>query len=176
MIRTISLATALIATSACTGSSEMNAGSAPVGAGASTNLAAADGSVRGEAKFSEDAGGVVVQVEALGLAPGVHGIHVHAVGRCDAPDFASAGPHWNPTARQHGRQNPQGSHHGDMPNISIGADGRGTLRFTLPDARLAELFDADGAALVVHANADDERSDPSGNSGGRVACGVIERR
>jgi Cu-Zn family superoxide dismutase len=118
---------------------------------------------------------VRVDVAAEGLPPGTHGIHVHTTGRCEAPAFASAGPHWNPTARQHGRKNPEGAHHGDLPNISIGADGRGTLQFTLADAEFAQLFDADGAALVVHAAADDERTDPSGNSGGRIACGVISR-
>jgi superoxide dismutase, Cu-Zn family len=173
MIRTLTIAAAALAASACMSSGEPRSSTSMNGANSS--LAAADGSVRGTARLREGPDGVAVHVEAEGLAPGTHGIHVHTTGRCDAPDFASAGPHWNPTARQHGRQNPQGAHHGDLPNISIGSDGRGTLDFTLPEARFVELFDADGAALVVHANADDERSDPSGNSGGRIACGVIAR-
>ncbi|NNM76640.1 superoxide dismutase family protein [Sphingomonas sp. ID1715] len=138
-------------------------------------LSAADGSARGTAQFRQAADGIRVHVEATGLNPGVHGIHVHTTGQCAAPDFATAGPHWNPTGRQHGRENPQGAHHGDLPNITIGADGRGTLDFTLPAAELEGLFDPDGAAIVVHANADDGRTDPSGNSGGRIACGVVVR-
>jgi superoxide dismutase, Cu-Zn family len=114
-------------------------------------------------------------VQAEGLPPGAHGIHVHAVGRCEAPEFTTAGPHWNPTDRKHGRDNPDGAHHGDLPNIQIGADGRGSLNFVIPSASFAQLFDSDGAALVVHATADDYRTDPSGNSGGRIACGVITR-
>ncbi len=115
-----------------------------------------------------------LRVEASGLAQGVHGIHVHAVGRCDSPDFASAGPHWNPAGRQHGRDNPQGMHQGDLPNLTIGADGRGSIEVAVGGATsMAGLLDADGAALVIHAAPDDYRTDPSGNSGARIACGVI---
>jgi superoxide dismutase, Cu-Zn family len=138
-------------------------------------LTAPDGTPRGSASLSTAPDGLTLHVNAEALAPGTHGIHVHAVGRCDPPDFQTAGPHWNPTDRQHGRDNPQGAHHGDLPNITIGPDGRGTLHATLPDATWASLFDADGAALVIHASADDYRTDPSGNSGGRIACGVITR-
>jgi superoxide dismutase, Cu-Zn family len=138
-------------------------------------LTAADGAPRGSASLSAAPNGLTLHVNAEALAPGTHGIHVHAVGRCDPPDFQTAGPHWNPTDRQHGRDNPQGAHHGDLPNITIGADGRGTLHATLPGATLPALFDADGAALIIHAAADDYRTDPSGNSGGRIACGVITR-
>lgn len=148
---------------------------APLGAGARATLLSANGASRGTATFSESGGGIVVHAEAQGLTPGSHGIHVHTTGRCDAPDFQTAGAHWNPTARQHGRENPQGAHHGDLPNISIGPDGRGSLDFTMPGAQFAQLLDTDGAALVIHASADDERTDPSGNSGGRIACGVIAR-
>lgn len=137
------------------------------------SLSAADGTGRGTAQIVEGAGYLTVSVQAQGLPEGAHGIHIHATGRCDAPDFTSAGPHWNPTSRKHGRDNPDGAHHGDLPNLEVGADGRGSLRFRVSSARLSELLDADGAALVVHANADDYKSDPSGNSGGRVACGVI---
>ena len=173
MIRTsIIFAAALLSTACMTGDDR----SAAPTASASTSLVSGDGTSRGRASLSETATGITVRADVRGLPAGAHGIHVHAVGRCDAPDFASAGPHWNPTARQHGRENPQGAHHGDLPNIEVGADGSGTLSYTLTDARFAQLFDADGAALVVHAGADDGRTDPSGNSGGRIACGVIERR
>lgn len=143
--------------------------------GAGTSLAGTDGAARGSATLSEVGDGLRVSVDATGLPAGVHGIHIHTTGRCDAPDFTTAGPHWNPTERKHGRDNPDGAHHGDLPNVEVGADGRGSLTFTAPAATFAQLFDADGAALVVHANADDYRTDPSGNSGGRIACGVISR-
>lgn len=158
--------------------SGMQAGSTPAKTpvDASATLRAADGSPRGAATLSPTGGGFLLHVEANGLPSGEHGIHLHAVGRCDGPDFQTAGGHWNPTSRQHGRDNPQGAHQGDLPNIVIGADGRGTLDATISGATLNGLLDADGAALVVHANPDDYRTDPSGNSGGRIACGVIERR
>ena len=124
-----------------------------------------------------EAAGVRVRVEAAGLAPGTYAVHVHGVGRCDPPAFDSAGPHWNPTARQHGRLNPMGPHSGDLPNLSVGTDGAGAVEFTIPGTTLRRganaLIDGDGAALVVHANPDDYRTDPSGNSGARIACGVL---
>lgn len=121
--------------------------------------------------------GLRVSVTASGLRSGTYGLHVHAVGRCDAPDFTSAGPHWNPTMRQHGSQNPQGPHRGDLPNLIVGANGQGEIAFTIPDARISGgvggMLDADGAAIVVHAGPDDYRTDPSGNSGARIGCGVF---
>ena len=139
-------------------------------------LGAADGAPRGRALLREASdGSLVVRVEAEGLPPGPHGVHLHTVGRCDAPDFQTAGAHWNPTNRQHGRDNPQGAHQGDLPNLDIGSDGRGTLDFSVSGATLNQLLDADGAAVVVHADADDYRTDPSGNSGGRIACGIVQR-
>ena len=139
------------------------------------SLAAADGSPRGSATFTDGAQGVAVQVTAAGLPAGEHGIHVHTVGRCDPPKFETAGAHWNPTNKQHGRDNPQGAHAGDMPNLTIGADGSGTASFTLAGESLAQLLDADGAALVIHAKPDDYKTDPSGDSGDRVACGVVTK-
>lgn len=111
------------------------------------------------------------------MPPGTYGAHVHTTGRCDPPDFASAGPHWNPTGQQHGKNNPRGMHKGDLPNLMVGTDGRGSFEFTIPRASISggamRMLDADGAALVVHQSADDYRTDPSGNSGGRIACGVL---
>jgi Cu-Zn family superoxide dismutase len=132
-------------------------------------------------------GGVRFRIQATGLTPGSHGIHVHAVGACDAATptaFSSAGGHFNPHARQHGRLNPNGWHAGDLPNLVVSAAGTGTLDIVVEnltlDGNVAALFDADGSAIVVHANPDDERTDTGpagpGNSGGRIACGVIERR
>lgn len=124
-----------------------------------------------------EAGGIRVRVEAAGLATGTYAVHLHEVGLCEAPDFASAGPHWNPTGRQHGQLNPMGPHLGDLPNLTVGTGGAGTLEFVIPGATLSRgdraLLDRDGAALVIHVGPDDYRTDPSGNSGARLACGVI---
>jgi Cu-Zn family superoxide dismutase len=117
---------------------------------------------------------VTFRIDASGLPHGIHGLHVHAVGRCDSPDFASAGAHWNPAGKQHGMNNPQGPHAGDLPNVEVSANGVLAATVTLPGATMAELLDADGAALVLHAKADDYMTDPSGNSGGRIACAVIQ--
>ena len=126
---------------------------------------------------ARDQAGLTVRVEAAGLRPGTYAVHLHAVGRCDAPDYTSAGPHWNPTSNQHGRLNPLGPHFGDLPNIEIGADGRGRIEFAVASGSVRRgahpLLDGDGAALVIHANADDYRTDPTGNAGGRMACGVF---
>ena len=112
-------------------------------------------------------------VTVSGMGAGQHGIHIHTVGRCDPPDFVSAGPHWNPTGRQHGKDNPAGMHKGDLPNLQVGTGGSGRMTEVLPDIPLGTLLDVDGSAIVVHAAPDDYRTDPSGNSGGRVACGVL---
>ena len=122
--------------------------------------------------------GVQVVLSANGLPAGIHGVHVHQTGLCDVPDFASAGAHFNPTSRQHGTENPNGPHAGDLPNITVDANGRGTLNavargVTLEGGGASSLRKAGGTALVVHASADDYRTDPSGNSGARIACGVI---
>ena len=118
-----------------------------------------------------------LRIEAFGLAPGAYGVHVHEVGRCDPPGFTSSGAHWNPAGRRHGKDNPQGMHKGDLPNLLVGSDGRGTLEITIPDAAVSgganALVDGDGAAIVIHAAPDDYRTDPSGNSGARIACGVF---
>jgi Cu-Zn family superoxide dismutase len=137
----------------------------------------ADGSLAARAMVWQDRAGVQVRVQAAGLPTGHYGIHLHAVGRCDGPAFASAGPHWNPTARQHGSLNPAGHHLGDLPNLDVDASGDGRLEFEIAGASLSGtggLFDADGTAVVIHAAADDYRTDPSGNSGARIACGVLK--
>jgi len=137
----------------------------------------ATGKSIGEAQFTEENGGIAVAVSASGLTPGVHGTHIHMTGKCDGPDFTTAGGHWNPTSHQHGFENPQGSHKGDLPNMEVAADGIGTVRFSIPGATIKDgegaLLDADGAAIVIHAGPDDMKSDPAGNSGDRVACGII---
>lgn len=137
-------------------------------------LQTADGRPAGSVSASETAGGLAIALNAQGLTPGEHGVHVHTTGRCEPPKFASAGGHWNPAARQHGLDNPQGHHAGDMPNLTVAADGTGKLAYTLAGATLAGLLDADGSAFVVHAMRDDQRTDPSGMSGDRIACGVFK--
>jgi Cu-Zn family superoxide dismutase len=126
-----------------------------------------DGTRAGTASLS----GNQLTIDANGLTPGVHGMHLHAVGRCDGPDFASAGPHWNPASRKHGMENPEGPHQGDLPNLTTGADGHAVVTIEVP----AGMMDADGTALVIHAAADDNRTDPSGNSGARIACAAFTR-
>lgn len=142
----------------------------------------AAGRYAGIATLTETDGGamqVVVRVE--GMSPGMHGVHFHNLGSCatGAATFDGAGVHFNPTARQHGMQNPAGSHAGDLPNLEVGADGRGELRTPTNRAMLSagetSLLDANGTSIVVHANTDDEVTDPSGNSGARIACGVLKR-
>ncbi|MDK2760123.1 MAG: superoxide dismutase family protein [Sphingopyxis sp.] len=161
------------------------AGCAGTGKSPTTTLPAPDayaqlydnkGADRGRADIYRETSGLRIELVARGFAPGTYGMHVHAVGQCTPPDFMSAGPHWNPTTVQHGRDNPMGAHHGDMPNLVIEPDqiGRATLR--LVGSRFSgdgAMLDADGAAFMIHAGPDDYKTDPSGNSGGRVACGVI---
>lgn len=163
----------VLATAACATSSEPQS-AAPT---ASAKLASGDGAARGTATVTQAGDGLHVVVKAQGLTPGIHAVHVHTTGQCTAPDFASAGGHWNPTARKHGKDNPAGMHMGDMPNMTVGPDGTGAIEYHIPAGTISEgatpLLDSDGAAIVVHAQADDNVSDPAGNAGGRVACGVL---
>jgi superoxide dismutase, Cu-Zn family len=141
-------------------------------------LRLANGLPAGTAQLLATGTGVDVAIALVGISPGPHGVHLHMVGSCEAPDFTSAGGHLNPGNRQHGTGNPAGAHLGDLPNATVGNTGAGAVSATLSGSRetvLAQLFDADGTAIVVHANADDYRTDPSGNSGGRIACGVLTR-
>lgn len=145
---------------------------------ATADLRSTGGIAAGKATLVAIGGTVELRIAATGLAAGTHGVHLHTAGNCTAPDFASAGGHLNPHARMHGRDNPQGSHLGDLPNLVAGPDGKAAssvpLAGTLADLE-SQLFDSDGTALVVHAAADDYRTDPSGNSGGRLICGVLTR-
>lgn len=116
---------------------------------------------------------IVGSVAGLGL--GAHAIHVHAVGKCEAP-FTTAGPHFNPASKRHGFQSPQGPHLGDLPNIDTPAAGQLRFEFLLPGVSLKgtnALLDADGASIVIHAGRDDYKTDPSGDSGSRTACGAL---
>jgi Cu-Zn family superoxide dismutase len=136
-----------------------------------------DGKSVGIATFREVADGVVIDVDAKGLTPGLHAVHVHTVGKCEGPAFTSAGGHFNPAQKKHGLKSPEGPHAGDMPNMYVAKDGVGRFEVLADNITLKSgdrsVFDADGSALVIHAGADDNMTDPTGNSGDRVACGVI---
>ncbi|HEV7593352.1 MAG TPA: superoxide dismutase family protein [Gemmatimonadaceae bacterium] len=139
-----------------------------------------NGAPIGTANLWQDPSGVVnVEIASLALPVGTHGIHFHEVGKCDggATAFSTAGAHYNPLAKQHGLSNPLGPHAGDAPNIVVPAGGVAHVAFTTDRVTLTpgtiSLFDADGSSIVVHANADDQVSQPSGNSGPRIACGVV---
>lgn len=138
-----------------------------------------EGKQVGAATLIETAEGVRVALTGYRLPPGGHGLHVHAVGLCEPPEFTSAGAHFNPTAKQHGKLNPAGAHAGDLPNLVVAASGEGgvdvtTKAFTLSPGPTT-LLGEKGTAIVIHANPDDEKTDPTGNSGGRIACGVIAK-
>jgi Cu-Zn family superoxide dismutase len=158
-------------------------GSIPLVAAAAPSARAtlrdAQGKEVGTATLTPGDGGVKIAVRVSGVSPGLHGFHVHAVGKCEGPEFKSAGGHFNPAAREHGLENPRGAHAGDMPNLSVGPDGNGKGEFLARGATLGEgagsLFPEGGTALVLHAAPDDMKTDPAGNAGARIACGVVER-
>ncbi|UJF35203.1 superoxide dismutase family protein [Paenibacillus hexagrammi] len=133
----------------------------------------------GTAKLQQVAEGVRIQLEVTGLKPGVHGFHIHEKGVCEAPDFTSAGGHLNPLHKQHGFKNPKGPHAGDLPNLTVDSQGNGRMDVIskevvlLPD-KPNSLFKPGGTSLVIHEQPDDMVSDPAGNSGKRVACGVVK--
>jgi superoxide dismutase, Cu-Zn family len=118
---------------------------------------------------------VLIAVDLHDLKPGTHAIHLHETGKCEGPAFKTAGGHFNPAKKQHGFMTAEGPHAGDLPNIDVGADGKAKAEFIAGDATLADLQDADGSALVIHAKNDDYKSQPAGDAGDRVACGVIAK-
>ncbi len=130
----------------------------------------------GMASMQFGAAETVLKLELDNGSIGSFGMHIHAVGKCDGPDFTTAGPHWNPDAKQHGHDNPAGAHKGDMPNIAIVKPGAFAMTKTLPAMMMQDINDADGSAIIIHEKADDYRTDPSGNSGKRVICGVFGAR
>lgn len=146
---------------------------------ARADLFDASGSKHGVVTLTPVQVGLLLNIAAHDLPPGRRGIHLHAVGTCSGPAFTSAGGHWNPSDRRHGAHNPEGPHKGDLPNLEVNSAGSAKLRFVMQGGRLSDgpspLLDQDGAAIVIHAGEDDLKTDPSGNSGSRFACGVIHR-
>ena len=146
-----------------------------------TTLTNSQGQPAGSAVFKQEKGGVQVKVTLENIPFGEHGVHIHQNAVCEGPDFKSAGGHFNPTGKQHGFQNPMGHHAGDTPsNLSVGEDHTGSAKWLLTDVSLQpdapnSLLSNGGTSIIVHEHADDMRTDPSGSSGNRIACGVIKR-
>jgi len=174
-IRTLLVISALLSLSATV----VLADAAPKSAHA--DIMNAQGAKIGTAKIKATKDGVSIAVKVEQLSAGEHGIHIHTVGKCDGPDFKTAGGHFNPTNAHHGMNNSQDPHPhlGDLMNLTVGADGKGSATFMAKGVTLGDgpnsLFHDGGTALVIHAKADDYMTDPSGNSGDRIACGVIEK-
>jgi Cu-Zn family superoxide dismutase len=140
----------------------------------------AKGNEVGTVTFSNAEQGVAVDIDLHGFPPGVHAFHIHEKGACEAPDFKSAGGHFNPTGAAHGFLNAKGPHAGDLPNITVGPDSTLqeiviTQRISLEPTASNSIFPEGGTSVVVHENADDYVSNPAGDAGPRIACGVIER-
>lgn len=182
MNTTASLLAATVLLGACAGRADeapatVDTASSAVIATASAVMRDSAGREIGTLSLMNAPTGIRVAGTLRGLPSGEHGFHLHTVGAC-APSFEAAGGHWNPAARQHGRDNPSGPHHGDMTNIVVGADGVAPIDVTTVGGSLLgvdALLDPDGAAIVVHAARDDYRTDPTGDAGSRAACGEVRR-
>jgi len=146
---------------------------------AQAQLSDSKGANVGTAKLKETAKGVSLTLEVENLPPGVHGFHIHTVGKCEPPDFKSAGGHFNPEGKKHGWENPEGHHAGDLQNLTVDAQGKAKVKLVVTGVTLGDgpnsLFQPQGTAIVIHADPDDMKTDPAGNAGARIACGVITK-
>ncbi|HEX3475444.1 MAG TPA: superoxide dismutase family protein [Kofleriaceae bacterium] len=170
-----SLVASLLAGSALAADAKKPAPAKPV----TVKLSDAKGKSIGTAKLTPDAGGVKITLAVKGLPPGEHAIHIHEAAKCEVPDFKTAGGHFNPEHKQHGTENPQGPHAGDMPNFTVDAKGGSTASVVAPGVTMDDgphsVFTGGGTALVIHEKADDMKTDPAGAAGARIACGLIKK-
>ncbi len=147
---------------------------------AHADLINTEGKKVGEARLKETPTGVIIKADMKNLPEGWHAFHLHTTGKCDLPDFTSAGGHYNPNGHDHGYLVKTGPHAGDLPNIYVGKNGRASFTFRAKEVTLGQgnntLFDQDGTALMVHAKADDYKSQPAGDAGGRIVCGVVRKK
>ncbi|WP_019412569.1 superoxide dismutase family protein [Paenisporosarcina sp. TG20] len=169
----------LLLVTGCSQQTELIPVSAEIENSLATKVVDSTGNEIGTAELTETEAGVRIRLLLQGLSPGEKAIHIHEVGSCDKPDFKTAGSHFNPTNKQHGFEDPKGYHAGDLPNLKVTKEGEVDLEITSPSVTLTKgkpnsLLDKDGSSLIIHENADDYITDPSGNSGDRIACAVIK--
>lgn len=148
----------------------------PKGQTAKAQVKDSEGKDVGEITLEQTKQGLLIKGKLSNLPPGQHAFHIHEVGKCEAPAFTTAGGHFNPSKKAHGLLAPKGKHHGDLPNLYVASDG--TVQFDIFSQNgltVKSLFDKDGSAVVIHANEDDYHTDPTGDAGGRIACGVVEK-
>jgi superoxide dismutase, Cu-Zn family len=162
---------------ACRPQTQVGSPATPTGRATIRN---ASGATLGVLLLEPTSKGVHITGTLTGLPAGTHGIHLHTVGLCDPAAFSTAGGHFNPSSAHHGLENPAGPHAGDLPNITVNPNGVVAVDLTTPRVTLGAtaptgVFDSDGTAIVIHTGPDDQRTDPAGNSGARIACGVVER-